>query len=87
MIVGDGALFLEEGVVAVGRGDADEARRSGRRVPAPDVGGGDQLVAVHCNEGGGHGDGRGVDAVEVDGFRQAAVGGGAHARACCSPMW
>ena len=65
--------------MAVERWDADEARVRDGACECFDVGCGNELVAVRCNEGGGHGDGRGVDAVEVDGLRQATVGGGAHA--------
>ena len=81
---GDGALFLEEGVVAVARADADgSGARNGARQRL-DVLGRHQPVAVDRDEGRGHGDRRRIDAVQVDRFRQAPEGGGAHAVRCAA---
>jgi len=78
---GDGALLLEEGIVAEERRDADEGAVRNGLCQRFDVGGRHKLIAVFWHQGGGYGDRARIDAVQVDGLRQAPISGGAYARA------
>ena len=61
-----GELFLEEGVVAVERWNADKAAAMDALCERFDVRRQDKLITVHRNECGANGDRGGIDPVEID---------------------